>query len=110
MKRAVFYRYFLTAFSVILFAVFFNSAVMAEDSTEEAAVDKNKKEILKDIDLFQQSLNKTRSCVSEAKSAADIEKCSLGETTIRFQAIQDILNEIGMRPEERRLYELRPEK
>lgn len=106
------YLYFATSVFVFvfLFSIFINSSVMAVEPQDETAINKNKKEILSDIELFEQSLYKTKSCISEAKTAADLEKCRMDETALRFQAVQDLLNEIGMPRREKRLYELRPEK
>lgn len=103
-------RYCAAVFFVSLFVMFINSVAIAQEAGDETAIDKNKKEILRDLDLFQQSLNRTRGCISEAMTPAELERCRMDEAALKFQAIQDSLNEIGMSPEERRLYELRPQK
>ena len=102
--------YFAAAFFVFLFVIFINSSVMAEEPQDETPIIKNKTEILSNIDLFEQSLHKTKSCISEAKTAADLEKCRMDEAESRFQKVQEMLSEIGMTHDERRLNELRPEK
>ena len=87
-----------------------NPAVSAEQSQEESTVEKNKKEILKDIDLFEQGLHRTKSCVSEAKTIEELEQCRMDERSLKLERAFDMMQEIGMTPEERRLYELRPER
>ena len=98
--------------SGLIFACFFcaNPAVSAEQSQEESTVEKNKKEILNDIDLFERGLHSTKSCVSEAKTIEELEQCRMEATSMKLERAYDMLQEIGMTPEERRLYELRPEK
>lgn len=98
-----------TAF-VLISVLFIVHPVAAEETGKESTVEKNKTEILKDIELFEQSLHNIKSCISRARTAEEINKCRMDETARRFQKVQDMLNEIDMTREERRLYELRPEK
>ncbi len=95
---------FLCLFSV-------HSAISEEASQQEPAIEKNKKEILSNIELFEHSLHTTKSCVSQAKTVEELEQCRIDEkATMKLQRAQDMMNEIGMSPEERRMHELRPEK
>jgi len=104
------YPYIATAVFTFLLALSATAYVMAEEPQKDTAINKNKTEIVKDMESFEKSLNNTRSCISEATTAAELEKCHIGETLSRFQQIHDALSEIGMSPDERRLYELRPQK
>ncbi len=95
---------------ILAYCVYVNPAVCAEQSQDESTVEKNKKEILKDIDLFEHGLHSTKSCVSEAKTIEELEQCRMDVRSIKLERAFDMLQEIGMTPEERRLYELRPDK
>ena len=103
--------YFLFC-GILMFISFFSIGFSraADQSRNESTVEKNKKEILRDIDLFEQSLHKTKSCISEARTVEELEKCRNDEVTLKLQRVHDMLEEIGMTQEERRMYELRPEK
>jgi hypothetical protein len=95
---------------VFLCGGFIYSSVSAEESENKSTIEKNKEEILKDIELFEHSVHSTRSCISEAKTPEELTRCRMDEITIKFQKVQDDMSEIGMTPEERRMYELRPQK
>ncbi len=104
------YLYLILSVPVFLSAFFINSSLSAQESQDQSAVEKNKTEILRDMDLFEQSLHKAKSCISEAYTPDEMEKCRMDEAILRFQKVQDMLSEIGMTEEERRMHELRPEK
>ncbi len=102
------YLFLLTV--VFLCGGFINFAVLAEESQDKSTLEKNKTEILNDIELFEHSANSTRSCVAEAKTHDELMRCHADETLKKYQKVQDDMSEIGMTPEERRMYELRPQK
>jgi NhaP-type Na+/H+ and K+/H+ antiporter len=102
--------YLILAALIFLCAPFINSPLSAEEPQNQSTVEKNKAEILKDIDLFEESLHKSKSCISQATTKAEMEKCRMDEAILRFQKVEDMLSEIGMSMEERRMYMLRPEK
>jgi hypothetical protein len=104
------YLYLFLSVPVFLSAFFINSSLSAQEPQNQSAVEKNKTEILRDMDLFEQSLHKSKSCISEAGNAAEMQKCRMDEAILRFQKVQDMLSEIGMTVEERRMNRLRPEK
>jgi len=105
-------KHLYSIFAAFVFASLFfvGYSVSAEEPKNESTVEKNKTEILRDIDLFEQSLHETKSCISRAHTEEELDRCRTDETSKRFQKVQDSLSEIGMTREERRLYELRPEK
>ena len=104
------YPYLFLVAVVFLWGCFMHSSVSAEETENKSTLEKNKTEILNDIELFERSVNSTRSCVSEARTAEELTRCRMDEISIKFQKVQDDLSEIGMTPEERRMYELRPQK
>jgi hypothetical protein len=82
----------------------------AEESKNDSSLDKNKQEILNDLELFEHNINSTKSCVSQARTDDELKKCRIDETRIKFQRVQDDLIELDMTPQQRRLYELRPQR
>ncbi len=104
------YPYLFLLAVVFLCGGFIHSLVSAEEPQNKSTLEKNKTEILNDIELFEHSANSTRSCVAEAKTPEELRRCGTEETTKKFQRVQDDMTEIGMSPEERRMYELRPQK
>ncbi len=104
------YPYLFLWAVVFLCGGFIYSTVSAEEPQDKTALEKNKAEILNDIELFEHSASSTRSCVSEARTDDELMRCRADETMKKYQKVQDDLSEIGMSPEERRMYELRPRK
>lgn len=104
-----FKKYFRLILPVFIFSCIFafSAPVSAEQAQNETTLEKNKKEILRDIELFEHSLHKTKGCVSEAQTPDQMERCRTDETTLNFQKVQDSMSELGMTPEERRLKRLR---
>ena len=101
---------YLFLVAVFLCSGFIHSSVSAEETQNKSTLEKNKTEILNDIELFEHSVNSTRSCVSEARTTEELTRCRMDEISIKYQKVQDDLSEIGMTPEERRMNELRPQK
>ena len=104
------YSYLFILAVVFLCGGFIYSSVSAEEPQNKSTLEKNKTEILNDIELLEHSAHNTRSCVSEAKTPDELRRCRIDETKQKFQRVQDDMSEIGMTPEERRVYELRPQK
>ncbi len=104
------YTFLFLSAVVFLCGGFINSTASAEEPKDKSTLEKNKTEIIKDIELFEHSANDTRSCVSEAKTPEELRRCPSGETMEKYQRIQDDLLEIGMSPDEVRMFELRPRK
>lgn len=89
-----------TIFSAfILLSVLFIQPVFSEES----ALEQNKAEILEDIGIILEGIYKTKACVTEARTPAELEKCREEVKMMRFQEVQDKLSEIGMSREERQL-------
>lgn len=104
------YPYLFLLALVFLCGGLIHSTVSAEEPQDQSALEKNKTEILNDIELFEHNAHNTRSCVSEARTHDELMRCRPYQTMQKYQKIQDDLTEIGMTPEERRMYELRPQK
>lgn len=102
------YTYLFLFAVVFLCGGFIYSSVSAEEPKDKSTLEKNKTEILNDIELFEHSVHTTRSCVSEAKTPEELRRCPTEETMQKYQRIEDDLTEIGMTPDERKMYELRP--
>ncbi len=107
----------ISCLSLVIFAflcALFVSPLFAAENSQasgppptESTLEKNKAEILRDIDLFEESLHRAKGCISEAKTPEQIQSCREEETVRKFQQVQDKLNEIGMSRDERRMHELR---
>ena len=104
------YLYLFLVAVIFLSGGFIQSTVSAEESQDKSTLEKNKTEILNDIELFERSANSTRSCVSEDRTHDELMRCHTDETKKKYQRVQDDMTEIGMTPEERRMNELRPQK
>ncbi|MGO9015081.1 MAG: hypothetical protein ACLQF0_08880 [Dissulfurispiraceae bacterium] len=104
------YTYLFLFAVVFLCGGFIYSSVSAEEPKDKSTLEKNKTEILNDIELFEHSAHSTRSCVSEAKTPEELRRCPTEESIQKYQRIQDDLLEIGMTPDERRMFELRPQR
>ena len=104
------YPYLFLLAVVFLCGGFIYSSVSAEETQNKSTLEKNKTEILNDIELFERSVINTRSCVSEARNADELARCRMDELAIKYQKVQDDMSEIGMSPDERRIFELRPQK
>ena len=84
-------------------------SISEEGQQNGTSFEQNKAEVLKGIETFEHSLTATKSCISAAKTSAEINKCLVDEARIKFENIQDILSEMGMSWEERRLQRLKPD-
>jgi len=104
------YLYLFLGAVVFLSGGFIYSSVSAEEPQDQSTLEKNKTEILNDVELFEHSARSTRSCVSEARTAEELRRCPTDDTKKKYQRVQDDMSEIGMSPEERRMFELRPQK
>jgi hypothetical protein len=71
--------------------------------SQESSIEQNKAHILEDIETLQKGLRKTKDCVTQARTAADLERCREAEKIKRFEEVQDKLFEMGMSREERKM-------
>ncbi len=71
--------------------------------SQDVPVEKSKKQILEDIETLQKGLHKTKECVVEAATEAELQRCREATKVRRFEEVQDKLFEIGMSREERKL-------
>lgn len=86
-------------FTAFVLCVFFAYPVFSEDKNLE----KSKTQILEDIETLRTGLFKTKECVVEAKTEAELERCREATRIRRFEEVQDKLFEIGMSREERKM-------
>ena len=100
------YLYLIGLFFVFLSVFFVRPAISEEPSQKSATFEQNKAEILKDVDVAEHTLKATKSCISGAKTSDELNKCQVDEATMRFQKVQDMLSEMGMSWEERKLKRL----
>lgn len=91
------YAYF--GFMVFVLCAFAAQPVFSEDKNLE----KSKTQILEDIETLRAGLFKTKECVVEAKTEAELERCREATKIRRFEEVQDKLFEIGMSREDRRM-------
>lgn len=88
-------------FSLIFFILCVLSAYPA--FSEDKNLEKSKSQILEDIETLRAGLFKTKECVVEAKTEAELERCREATKIKRFEEVQDKLFEIGMSREERKM-------
>ena len=94
----------MKAYLYLGFAVFVICAFAVHPSfSEDKNLEKSKSQIIEDIETLQTGLFKTRECVVEAKTEAELERCREATKIRRFEEVQDKLFEIGMSREERRM-------
>lgn len=86
---------------IILFFIFL--ALVGIVSAEEKDIEKSKTEILQNIETLQTGLFKTKECVIEAKTEEELLRCKEALKIRKFEEIQDMLFEMGMSREERKM-------
>lgn len=91
--------------------------LMAGISTDSAAqepgkttLEQNRDEILSRIETLERGLKVTRGCVDAAETAEEMERCYELTKVRKFEAVQDMLFEIGTGWEERRYKRMLQEK
>jgi hypothetical protein len=70
---------------------------------EEKDIEKTKAEILQNIETLQTGLFKTKECLIEAKTEEEILRCKETLKIRKFEEVQDMLFEMGMSREERKM-------
>lgn len=98
---------FLPLIYSLTISLFFSSAVFVHSSfSEEASVEKEKSELIKDIDTLGKGLEVTKGCVAQARTEEDLRKCREEERIRRYYEVLDRLSEMGMPLQERRIKNL----
>ncbi len=89
----------------LIFAIFvFLSLIFVSQSfSQEMVSEEKKKEIIEDIETMELGLFELKACISKAKTSAEIERCREEIKMRRFLEVQDMLLELGMTREERRM-------
>ncbi len=77
---------------------------------QQATVDEEKQQILGRLDSVEEGLKITRKCVSEAKTSAELDRCYELKEMQKFEAVHDMIFEMGSSWEERRYRRMLPEK
>lgn len=98
--------YLIVLFFVFLCVFFVRPSISEEPSQKNTTFEQNKAEILRDVDIAEHSLKAAKGCISGAKTSEELNKCQMDETTMRFQKVQEMISEMGMSWEERRLKRL----
>lgn len=70
---------------------------------EEKDLHKSKTQILEDIETIQAGLFKTKECVIEAKTEEELQRCKESLKIRKFEELQEMLFEMGMSREERKM-------
>lgn len=91
--------YVYLSFMAFVLCAFAAPPVFSEDKNLE----KSKTQILENIETLRTGLFKTKECVVEAKTEAELERCREATKIRRFEEVQDKLFEMGMGREERRM-------
>lgn len=87
--------------TIILFFIFL--ALVGIVYAEEKDIEKSKTEILQNIETLQTGLFRTKECVIEAKTEEELLRCKEALKIRKFEEIQDMLFEMGMSREERKM-------
>lgn len=107
--------------NIYLKAVFFtailifsaNTAFSAEKTatpSDVADVEQTKTEILEKLGIVEMGLVEFRHCISAARTEEELLKCHEELKVRRFYEVQDMLFELGMEREERKLRRLVPDR
>lgn len=83
--------------------IFFSLFFVSQASSQDIHPEEKKKEILEDIETMELGLFELKACISKAKTAAEIQKCREEIKIMKFLEVQDMLMEMGMTREERRM-------
>jgi hypothetical protein len=99
----------LLLFTVVVLTAPLVSGVHAQEP-EKSTLEKNREEILGRIETLERGLKVTRGCVDAAETAEEMERCYELTKVRKFEAVQDMLFEIGTGWEERRYKRMLQEK
>jgi hypothetical protein len=104
-KSFRFFIYVVLAALVFPWAFFLHS-LSSEEASSRSSIEKEKTEILKDIETLERRLEVTRGCLEQAKTDLELRQCREEEKVRQFYEVIDKLSEIGMSAEERRIKRL----
>lgn len=91
----------------LLISLFFSCVFFVHSSfSEEASLEKEKSELIKDIETLGKGLEITRGCLERATTEAELRQCREKEKVRRYYEVLDRLSEIGMSLQERRIKRL----
>ncbi len=99
-KKIVFYISIITAILLIF--------VLMSSAEEKAPIEDVRERIIKEIESLEIGLEAVKDCVARAKTEAELARCREEEKIRRYQEVQEMLFEMGMSWEERRIKRLRP--
>lgn len=102
------HRFCFISLAFVCLCIFFVSpSISGEQAKNDTTFEQGKTDVLKGIETFEHSLTATKSCISGARTSEELNKCLIDEARIKFQHIQDLLSEMGMSWEERKLQRLK---
>lgn len=104
--------------NIYLKAVFFtvmlifsaNAVFSAEKTAPPSDVEQTKIEILEHLGTIEMGLVEFRHCISAARTEEELRKCHEELRIRRFYEVQDMLFELGLEREERKLRRLVPDR
>lgn len=85
---------------------FFLHSAFSEEAAPHSSVEKERTEMLKDIEILERRLEVTRGCLERARTETELKQCREEEKVRQFYEVIDKLSEIGMSVEERRIKRL----
>jgi hypothetical protein len=83
--------------------VFFLFSFVNPAFSEEKDLQKSKLEILEALETIQVGVFKTKECVIEAKTEEELQRCKEALKMRKFEELQEMLSEMGMTREERKM-------
>lgn len=97
-----------TVFSIIIVTAILLIFVPMSPAKDKSPIEDMREKIIQEIESLEIGLEAVKSCVARAVTEADLIRCREEEKIRKYQEIQEMLFEMGMSWEERRIKRLRP--
>jgi hypothetical protein len=105
-RRSLLFLVCAVSAAIVLSWVLFPHSSLSEEVSSPSSIDKERNEMLRDLESFERRLEVTRGCLERATTEAELRQCREEEKVRQFYEVIDKLSEIGMTPEERRMKRL----
>jgi len=105
-KKSSLYFICFVLVTLVFSGAFFVPSSFSEEASPHSSIEKERSEMLKDIETLERRLEVTRGCLERAKTEAELKQCREEEKVRQFYEVIDKLSEIGMSVEERRIKRL----
>ncbi|MDI6800450.1 MAG: hypothetical protein QMD01_00115 [Thermodesulfovibrionales bacterium] len=99
MQGKTLYFYIIAAF---IFLLSFQPAY-SDDRSADSGLEQKKAQILEDIGTLEIGVSELKNCISRAKTAVELQRCREEIKIRKFHEVQDMLFEMGMDKEERKM-------